>query len=209
MIDADEALATTRSVRRRIDFSRPVSPQLLEECVEIAVQAPTGVGREAWRFVFVTEPELKSGLADLYRRAFDEFMELRLKEMQAAGNAPETLSPNYRFLADRLQDFPVLILVCTEGRPPEELSRQLGFYGSILPAAWSLMVALRTRGLGSTWTTLLGRHDREVAELLSIPPHVTPTVLLPVGHTAGATLRRAERRPASEVMYWNAWESSD
>ncbi|MGR9091046.1 MAG: nitroreductase family protein [Gammaproteobacteria bacterium] len=201
----DEILATTRSVRRRIDFTRAVDPALLLECIDLAVQAPTGVGGETWRFVVVTDAEKKRAIAALYRRAFDDYTATRNTEQAASGAAPENLSPNYRFLADRLQDFPALVVVCREGRPPENLPRQLAFYGSVLPAAWSLMLALRARGLGATWTTLLSACEAEAAALLNMPAEATVAVLLPVGHVHNAVLRRAERLPALDVTFWDSW----
>ena len=201
--DIDEILATTRSVRRRIDFTRAVDPALLLECIDLAVQAPTGVGGETWRFVVVTDADKKRAIAALYRRAFDDYTAARNAEQAATSAAPEKLSPNYRFLADRLQDFPALIVVCREGRPPENLPRQLAFYGSVLPAAWSLMLALRARGLGATWTTLLSAFEAEAAALLNV--EATVAVLLPVGHVRNAVLRRAQRLPAHEVTFWDSW----
>jgi nitroreductase len=112
-----------------------------------------------------------------------------------------------RELADRLQEMPALILVCMLGRPDETVARQVGFYGSVLPAAWSLMVALRARGIGSTWTSLHLLHEDATAELLGIPPDVTQTVLLPVGYMRDAKLRPAPRKPAAEVTYWEHWGS--
>ena len=203
--DIDEILATTRSVRRRIDFTRAVDPALLLECIDLAVQAPTGVGGETWRFVVVTNAEKKRALADLYRRAFDDYTATRIAEQAANGTAAENLSPNYRFLADRLQDFPALVVVCREGRPPENFPHQLAFYGSVLPAAWSLMLALRARGLGATWTTLLSAYEAQAAALLNMPAAATVAILLPVGHVRNAVLRRAQRLPAQDVTFWDSW----
>jgi nitroreductase len=194
----DLVLRTTRSVRRRLDFARAIAPELIEECIDLAVQAPTGIAAENWRFLVVTAPEKKLAVADLYRRALDHFEAARGEAAKSAQRA----------LANRLHEMPVLILVCAEGQPPEGSGpMQVGFYGSILPAAWSLMLALRSRGLGATWTTLHLVHEREAADLLGIPHDVTQTVLLPVGYMQGAVLRRAERRPAREVTYWNRWGS--
>ena len=203
--ELDELLSTTRSVRRRIDFDRIVDPGLLLEAIDVAVQAPTGVGDETWRFLVITDTAKKLSLAELYRRAFDDYMTMRRADMERAAVETQELSPNYRYLADRLQDFPALVLVCREGRPPDESSRRLAFYGSVLPAAWSLMLALRNRGLGATWTTLLSSYEKQTAEILDIPTDVTSTVLLPVGHMEGARLRRADRRPAQEITFWNGW----
>jgi nitroreductase len=193
----DHALSTTRSVRRRIDFARPVEPALIEEAIEIAVQAPTGANAEAWRFLIVTEPGPKAALASLYRRALGRYRETRAEAAQ---------KPTVNALAERLHEMPALILVCAEGVPdPASHAQQVAFYASVLPAAWSLMVALRARGLGATWTTLHLLHEREAAAALGIPDGVTQTVLLPVGYADGAVLKPAVRKPAAEVTYWNRW----
>jgi len=201
----DRILSTTRSVRRKIDFERPVEPEVIEACVACAVQAPTGLNREAWRFVVVTDDARKAGVATLYRSAFEELRGRMETELRAAGEAMPPLRPGYHSLADRLQDFPALVLVCSLGRPEPSLARQVAFFGSVLPAAWSMILALRARGLGATWTTLLAARDPELRELLGIPGDVTPTVLLPVGYLRDATLRPAERRGPREVTYWNGW----
>ena len=195
--DFDDVLATTRSVRKRIDFVRPIEPDVLLECIDLAVQAPTGANRENWRFLVVTDPEKKLALAALYRRAFDDYI--------AAAGGGEPASPNYRFLADHLGTFPALLLVCTEDRPPEAPAAQLAYYGSVLPAAWSLMLALRSRGIGATWTTLLASYESEAAAVLGMPPTATPTVLLPAGYMKNAVMKRAARRPAADVTSWNGW----
>jgi nitroreductase len=192
----DLVLSTTRSVRRRIDFERAVEPEVLEECIALATQAPTGILAESWRFLIVTEPEKKGELADVYRRALATFVEAR--------GVP--VKPAQRALADRLHEMPALILVCSEGVPPgDSLPLQVGFYGSVLPAAWSLMLALRARGLGATWTSLHLVFANDAAEILGIPEDVTQTVLLPVGYTRDAVLKPAERKGPGEVTYWNHW----
>lgn len=192
----DSVLRTTRSVRRRIDFERPVEPETIEACIEIASQAPTGLPPESWRFLVVTEPAQKAGLAELYRGALDV--------MRAARG--EAVKSTQQVLADRLHEMPALILVCALGRPAiDSVAHQVAFYGSVLPAAWSLMLALRSRGLGATWTTLHLLREREAAALLGIPADVTQTVLLPVGYTLDAVLKPAIRKPPGEITYWNRW----
>ena len=201
----DHVLTTTRSVRRRLDFERAIEPELIEECIGIATQAPTGGNREAWRFLVVADRDRKRALAELYRAAFDRYAAAREEAARASG-APPAPRPAVRQLADRLQDFPLLILACIEGRPERgNVAQQVALYGSILPAAWSLMLALRARGLGSTWTTLHLVHEREAALELGIPEDVTQTVLLPVAYTKDAHLRPADRRPAREITYWDRW----
>lgn len=202
----DLALTTTRSVRKRIDFERPVPEKLIKDCINIATQAPTGLRREAWRFLVMTDPEPKKAVASLYREAFEEVMRERIPQLESEGIDVPKVGPAYRFLAEHLQEFPCLILVCSEGRPEvSNVAAQVAFYGSILPAAWSLMVSLRSRDIGSTWTTLLARHEGRVAEALRIPPDVTQMVLLPAGFMKGARLGVATRKPAEEVTFWNSW----
>jgi nitroreductase len=201
----DIALTTTRSVRRRIDWERPIPPEVIERCIDIATQAPTGLNLEAWRFLVITDPTRKRAIAELYRRSFERLNALREEHALQSGSKPAPLRQVHRDLADRLHEMPALILVCMQGRPDDTLARQVGFYGSILPAAWSLMVALRARKLGSTWTSLHLIHERETAELLGIPEDVTQTVLLPVGYMRDAVLAPARRKSAREVTYWNAW----
>ncbi len=206
--DFFEVARTTRSVRRRLDFERPVEPEILERCIEAAVQAPTGMNREAWRFLVLTEPEPKSRIAELYRESFEQ-VAVRLAERlppELRDQQPPNERPTYVELADNLHRMPALILVCSEGRPePDDTAMQVAFYGSVLPAAWTLMMALRASGLGATWTTLLVTEEPRVADALGIPEDVTQTILLPVAYTKGAVLRPADRKGPGEVTYWNRW----
>lgn len=200
----EHLLRTTRSVRRRLDFERPVEPEVIEACIDVATQAPTGLDREAWRFVVVTEPEKKREIGAVYRQAFESLVADWPRT--APGVEPPPPRPAYRELAERMHELPVLILVCMQGEPDRsDRARQVAFYGSILPAAWSLMIALRARGLGATWTTLHLREEEAAARILGIPEGVTQTVLLPVAYTKDARLRPAQRKPAREVTFWNEW----
>ena len=205
LASVDIALTTTRSVRRRIDWERPVPPDVIERCIDIATQAPTGLNLEAWRFLVLSDPARKLAMAELYRKSFERMAEARADHARQTGTQPPALRKVHRDLAERLHEMPALILVCMQGRPDDTLAQQVGFYGSILPAAWSLMVALRARGLGSTWTSLHLIHEREAAKLLGIPDDVTQTVLLPVGYMRDAVLAPAPRKGAREVTYWNQW----
>ena len=207
--DFFEVVSTARSVRRRLDFDRPVAPSLIERCIDAAVQAPTGLDREAWRFVVLTDPEPKRAVAELYRESMAQLTERmadRLPEAMKGAKLPSE-RPTYVGLAENLQRMPALILVCSLGRPdPANTAMQVAFYGSVLPAAWSLMLALRASGLGTTWTTLLVSEEERVAQVLGIPEDVTQTILLPVAWTKGAVLRPADRKGAAEVTHWNRWE---
>ena len=192
----DEVLATTRSVRRNLDFERPLPREVLFECIDLAVQAPTGLGGENWRFLVVDSPAQKSAIAEIYGRIMRRLMEAR--------GLP--LKPTHKALLEQLHNIPAMLFVCVDGEPSDDsTSGQLGFYGSILPAAWTLMLALRARGIGSTWTSLLSAEHDAVSEILGMPAGTTMTVILPAGYTKGATLRRAERLPAQEVTFHNNW----
>lgn len=194
----DRILATARSVRRRLDFERAIEPATLLECIDLATQAPSGAGGEAWRFLVVTEAEKKYRLASLYREVLEEF----------AGQRGLVIKASQRALVDRLHEIPAMLLVCATHPPPEGVAGQVAYYGSVLPAAWSLMLALRAREIGATWTTLLASRQREVSALLELPPQATHLVMLPVGHMKNATLRKAPRQPAGAVTYWEHWGQS-
>jgi len=195
----DEVLSTARSVRRKLDFERPLPRQVLFDCIDVAVQAPTGIAGESWRFVVVDEAVQKQAIAKLYREVLLGLLEQRGMPLKATHKA----------LIDRLHEIPAMIFVCVEGEPmDDQVSSHVAYYGSILPAAWSLMLALRARGIGSTWTTLLSSRQQEVAAVLDMPAGTLQTVMLPVGYTKGAVLKRAQRRPAQDVTYWNRWGDS-
>jgi nitroreductase len=205
----DELLTTTRSVRKRLDLARPVEPEIVEECIALATQAPSGSNAQTWEFVVVTEPELRAEVAAYYRRSYKAYAAVRgsraasMDEVQLQQARRVASSADY--LAEHMHRVPVLIIPCIAGRVENEgVMAQAGTYGSILPAAWSLMLALRSRGLGSAWTTLHLRYEREVADMLGIPPNVTQTALLPVAYAPGP-FKPAARIPARERTSWNGW----
>ena len=200
----DHVLTTTRSVRRRLDLSRPVEPQIIEEVIEIALQAPTGSNLQNWRFMVVTDPAKKKAVADLYRQSFERYAGPRPSD--AASTPGGRIASSAWHLSDHMHEVPVLLIACIEGRPTDPSpAAQAGLYGSVLPSAWSLMLALRARGLGSAWTTLHLVHEQEVAQLLGIPDSVTQTVLLPIAYFTGTDFKPAPRRPGRELTYWNTW----
>ena len=195
----DTVLATARSVRRRLDFDRPVERATLLECIDLAAQAPTGLGGETWRFVVVVDAAQKQRLAKVYRAVLDELAKER----------GLVIKPTQRALVERLHEIPAMIFVCCAAPAPQgEIATDVAYYGSILPAAWSLMLALRSRQLGATWTTLLSSRQREVGEILAMPEESVLTVMLPVAYTKNAKLNRASRLPASQVTYWDTWGNS-
>ena len=196
----DHVLTTTRSVRRRLDFDRPVEPEVIEECISIAIQvAPGGGEARPWHFMVVTDEAKKDAIGGLYREGFYKF----------AGARP--MRPVIAYLADNLHRCPALIIPCVEGRAENDgQGAQASLYGQIMPAAWSLMMALRTRGLGTAWTGIHLQYATEVAELLAIPGNISQATLFPVAYFTGDdNFKRVERPPVSEVIHWDAWGSRD
>jgi nitroreductase len=212
--DVDEVLTTTRAVRKRLDLTRPVDPALVRECIELALQAPTGGNDQGWHFVVVTDPARRAAVADLFRRGAvayaqrerpprthrrersTEEKEIRQRVMASSGH-----------LFEHLQEVPVHVIACVEGRVDgAPLADQATLFGSILPAVWSFMLAARSRGLGTTWTTVHVECEAEMAELLGIPRDaITQVALIPVAHTVGDRFSPAWRRPVDEVVHWDHW----
>ena len=205
----DHIMTTTRSVRKRLDFTRPVERSVIEECIEIALQAPTGSNRQGWHFVVVADAAKRKAIADAYRELFVAYSNSPQAEYEA-GDPRAAQQPKVRdsatYLADHMHECPVFIIPCIEGRTDGASSgAQAGFWGSILPAAWSLMLALRSRGLGTAWTSIhLGR-EKELSKLLGIPENVAQAVLFPVAYFTGDDFKLATRLPASQVTHWDSW----
>ena len=206
----DHFLTTTRSVRKRLDLNRPVPPRLIEQCIEIALQAPSGSNAQGWHFVVVTDPEKRAEIAQRYKQAFDAY-ESRSEWPRYASDDPRgpqmpRVIDSARYLAHHLHEVPVFVIPCIQGRVEKaRVVEQASVYGSILPAAWSFMLALRARGLGTAWTTLHLVHEAEVAKLLGIPDAYTQVALFPVAYFTGQDFRRAERIPAAKRTHWNTW----
>lgn len=208
----DHLLSTTRSVRKRLDLARPVERTVLEECLQLALQAPSGSNRQGWHFLLVTDPAKRATIAGYYRQAFKQYL---------GGVQPEALQPlrataeagkgsrvlkSASYLSRHLHEVPVHVIPCIEGRVERAgVMAQASLYGSILPAAWSLMLALRSRGLGSVWTTLHLAYETEIAALLGIPPTITQAALLPVAYFTGDDFKPAQRKPRDEVTHWDGW----
>jgi nitroreductase len=207
----DQLLTTTRSVRKRLDFSRPVPREVVERCLEVALQAPTGSNAQGWHFYVVTDAAKKQGLADLYRKAFELYATNPAFRPQYAADDPRSgqrpkVEDSARYLAEHLHEAPLLLVPCVEGRVESAgVLAQASIYGSILPAAWSFMLALRARGLGSAWTTLHLMYEKDAAKLLGVPDTVTQCALLPVAYTRGTDFQPAKRLPLSRVLHWDRW----
>ncbi|MBM7787266.1 nitroreductase family protein [Tenggerimyces flavus] len=207
----DELLSTTRSVRKRLDLDRPVEREVILDCLRLAVQAPTGGNRQGWRWIVITDEERRAKLGDLYRRGGAQYYE----RIRAAGFEPTTdanqqanrVRTSSEYLVDIIDRVPVLVIPCIEGRI-KNVEDAPGFYGSIHPAVWNLQLALRSRGLGSTFTTFHLAFEQEAAEILGIPANVTQAAMLPIAYTKGTDFKPAERPPIEDITYWNGWGTS-
>lgn len=215
----DHVLKTTRSVRLRLDLEREVPRSLIEQALEIALQAPTGANTQTWRFLTVTDPALKAGIADCYRRGAEKYLadqtamtrtgvtaNREYTEGDIRGQQKAAVITSSVHLLDNMHRVPALIIPCIESRfEQEDVFTQASMYGSILPATWSLMLALRARRIASAWTSLHLIYEREVAELLGIPADFTQAALLPVAWLTGGDLKPAKRLPLADVAYWDNW----
>jgi len=205
----DHLLTTTRSVRKRLDLTRPVEPEVIRECLDLAIQAPNGGNQNRYHFLVVTDPAKRAAIGEIYKRVFYQ----EHAPQSGAGDPglpvyqPRSTQGSASYLADQLGNVPVHIIPCVETRFENAGTfRQATRYGSILPAAWSLMLALRSRGLGTAWTTLHLYHEKTVATLLGIPDDITQTALLPVAYYTGTDFRPGPRVPARERTYWDTWQ---
>ncbi len=204
----DELLSTTRAVRKRLDLERQVPRDVVNDCLELAVQAPTGSNSQTWRWLCVEDAEKRAALAELYRKAAGDYLAAAGAEAEKSGNAQtQRVFSSATYLMDNLQHVPLHVIPCVEGRPPEGTPMTMlgGMYGSIFPPVWSFQLALRSRGLGSALTTLHLLHEKEAAEILGIPDNVLQVALLPVGYTKGTDFKRAQRPPVANITHWDQW----
>jgi len=202
-LNPDELLSTTRAVRKRLDLDRLVPLEVVREALQLALQAPSGGNRQGWHWIVLTEEEPKKRIAELYARSH--------RAVYRAPDAPldparARILASSDYLRDNMHRVPVLIIgaiTVDEGELPP--GNQAGLWGSVLPAAWSLALALRARGLGTTWTTLHLRYEQEAAEVLGLPANVRQGVLLPVAYTEGTDFKPGPRHDLDAVLHVNRW----
>lgn len=207
-LSADEVLTTTRAVRRRLDFDRPVPREVLEECLEIAMQAPSGGNLQGWRWILISDPKTKRVIAEHYRRFYQVYREHRRDADPAEWEKTGPIGDAY---AANLERAPWFVLPCIKG-PIGRASDASGVYvhvntwALIYPAVWSFMLALRERGLATCLTTNHLAYEREIAELLGIPfDTINQAGLLPVAYAKGTNFRRAARKPLESAVYLEQW----
>jgi nitroreductase len=209
-LNPDELLTTTRTVRKRLDLERPVPMELVRECIEIALQAPSGSNRQTWHWVVITNPEKRAAIGEYYRLAVEKYLagpgaanKLYVDD-PVRGPIQRRIGEGVAYLGERMGQVPVLVIPCLTA-PSLPAGNQAGLWGSILPSAWSYMLAARARGLGTAWTTLHLNYELEVAELLGLPEDVRQTVLIPTAFTIGTDFRPAARQPLDDVLHVDSW----
>jgi len=202
-LSPDELLSTTRAVRKRLDLERPVEREVLEECLALAQQAPTASYSQNWHFVVVTDGAKRAALGELWRSVAYPYLERggpRAGQIARIGDAVV-------HLAEHIHEVPVHVIPCVQGRyegKPNPLVASM--YGSIVPAAWSFMLAARSRGLGTVWTTFHLMHEERAAEILGIPyAEVTQVALIPVAYTLGTDFKPGKRKPLESIVHWDSW----
>jgi len=211
-LSADEVLSTTRAVRKRLDFDRPVEREVIEECLQLALQAPTGSNRQGWQWIFVTDVDKKKALADIYAKNFEGYRGIAAQTTYAEGDLRgeqrDKVTSSAEYLTENFHRVPVMMVPCIEGsldRVP--LMYGASAWGSLLPAVWSFMLAARERGLGTAWTTihLMNDGDKKAAEILGIPDGYSQGGLFPIAYTIGTDFKAAVRMPLDPIVHWEQW----
>jgi nitroreductase len=211
LAETDRLLTTTRAVRKRLDLKRPVPEAVLRECLEIALQAPTGSNAQNWSWIIVTDAAKRARLAELYRQTAEPYLKhmipataAKVSESDPAyGKQIGRVADSAVYLMDVLAEVPVHVIPCLQIPPGTPQSNMAG--ASIYPAVWSFQLALRSRGLGSTLTTLHLLKEKEAAELLGLPEDIRQFALLPVAYTTVDDFKAAKRQPLDSVLHWNQW----
>ncbi|MGQ0832644.1 MAG: nitroreductase family protein [Microthrixaceae bacterium] len=209
----DELLSTTRSVRKRLDLTRPVEPDLIRECIDLATQAPTGGNNQGWHFLVVTDPDKRRQLGDWYAQGFAMmYGDPDAVTARLPADDPDYVAATKRvissaqYLADHMGEVPVHVIPVIEGRTDNApVAMQAAIWGSLLPAAWSFQLAARSRGLGACFTTLHLIFEQQATELLGLPAHVMQGALIPVAHTLGTDFKAGPRRDLDRIIHHDSW----
>jgi len=211
-LSADDVLSTTRAVRKRLDLDRPVERAVLMECLELAVQAPTGSNSQGWQWIFVEDAAKKKALADIYKANFALYRNMRAASPMASDDPraeqQERVTSSAEYLTEHFHEVPVIMVPCITGNLDGlPAFAAASTWGSILPAVWSFMLAARERGLGTAWTTihLMNGGDAKAAELLGIPAGITQAGMFPVAYTKGTDFKPATRLPLDPIVHWDNW----
>lgn len=211
----DELLSTTRAVRKRLDFDRPVPDELIRECIDLAMQSPSGSNHMTMQFVVVRDEATRKAIGEVYRQCYAIYQQLdgiyirTIDKGDEHANAQQQRSADSAdFLGEHMGEAPVLVIACSaSGRvdnAPAVMS--VNAMGNVQPAMWSFMLAARARGLGTCWTTVHLFMEQAVAEIVGIPfDHVQQVCLTPVAFTKGTDFKPATRPPADSIIHWDRW----
>lgn len=214
-LDADQLLTTTRAVRKRLDFSRPVEDSVIRECVEIAMQSPSGSNNMTMQFVVVRDEAKRKAIGEVYRQCYEMYKSLdgiyigSIEKGNDVENAQQLRSASSAdFLGEHMGDAPALILACNVGSRVESAPAMMAasMMGNVLPAMWSFMLAARARGLGTAWTTVHLMMEKQVADIVGIPfENVQQACLSPLAYTRGTDFKPAVRPDADSIIHWDTW----
>ncbi len=200
-MDLYEALYTTRAMRRV--SSDPVPDDIVRSMLDAAIRSPSGGNTQNWRWLTVTDRETITRLGELYSQAWEELNETFYKGKKEAAEASgdeatKRVLNSAQWLADNFGSVPLVVLPYSRNDPSG---------ASIYPAVWSLMLAARGHGIGTTLTTVLGIFkSTEVAELLGVPlgKGWQNAAAIPCGYPLGRW-GIAKRAPVHEVVYEERW----
>ena len=213
-LSADEVLATTRSVRRRLDLEKEVGEDVLRDCLALALQAPTGSLRQDWHFVVSNDRDQCREVGLIYQQVWtamvtDEYLDASVGKQGSSGDQGSWLNMmgSARHLAETFPDVPAIFVPCISGRlDGVDAMTQAVKWGSVIQAAWSFMLAARNRGLGTCWTTVHLQREEDVAEVLGIPySEVQQVALSPVAYTVGTEFKAGRRKPEESFVHFNGW----
>ena len=163
----DALLSTTRAVRKRLDLDREVPRDVILECIGLSQQAPTGSNSQTWRWLVVTDADKRKTIADVYKEGGTTYLEQARSNLAEGDAQTKRVYDSAFWLMDHMHEVPALVIPCVVGRLPDGAPNIMAasVYGSIFPAVWSFQLALRSRGLGSTLTTLHLFKEDVVAKL--------------------------------------------
>jgi nitroreductase len=213
-LSTDEVLRTTRSVRRRLDLTRPVERELIQECITLAQQAPSGSMLQLAHFIVVTDPDRRAALGDVWRKGYEAYKPMPVSVYNLRFDDPQWDASRLRVieslehLVAHIHEVPVHIVPCVAFRPPEDANVFLDatIWGSILPSAWSFMLAARSRGLAGCWTSIHLQFEEEAAAVLGIPfAEVMQAGLIPLAYAIGTDFKPAYRLPSERITHWESW----
>jgi nitroreductase len=217
LAEIDRLLTTTKAVRHRLDLTRPVPRDVLVECIRLACYAPNASNGQEWRWVVLDDREQIRRAGELYRDILVPRVSTMLETKLADGDeAGARISRSILYLADKMPEVPVIVIPCYDrSLKLERYSRLLqqditmspemnsASYGSIYPAVWSFQLALRSRGLGSAFTTAHQFDRAGMARIVGIPEAWDQTCLIPVGYTTGDDFAPSPRGSVEDVIVWN------